>query len=111
MVGKLQEKLALIGSEVREAEDVRERLRCQLNLVKLQTVTLMKQMDERMLEAADIKVDFRAKLQQTRVKKAGTTPRKDGYDSSRSSNSRKPSGSGTDLAKNAAFGALEKKLQ
>ncbi len=89
----------MIANEVKDAEDVRERLRCQLNLVKLQTVSLMKQMDERMLETAEVKIDFRGKLQQTRVKKAGTTPRKDGYESSRSSNSRKPSGSGADLAK------------
>ena len=99
MVSKLKEKLSLIANEVKDAEDVRERLRCQLNLVKLQTVSLMKQMDERMLETAEVKIDFRGKLQQTRVKKAGTTPRKDCYESSRSSNSRKPSGSGADLAK------------
>ena len=84
----------MIGNEVKDAEDVRERLRCQLNLIKLQTVMLMKQMDEKMVETADVKIDFRGKLQQTRIKKAGTTPRKDGDASSRSSNSRKASGSG-----------------
>ena len=55
---------------------------------------LMKQMDDKMVETAEVKIDFRGKLQQTRIKKVGTTPRKDGDVSSRSSNSRKASGSG-----------------
>ncbi|TNV76088.1 hypothetical protein FGO68_gene4860 [Halteria grandinella] len=124
-----KKKLVNITSDVKEAEDVRERLRAHLNLLKLQTVMLMKGMDDKMIEVADVKVDFKAKLSASRVKKPGTTPRKDGSDNSQGNSrapsqtslSRKPSGtvptqqqatvpSGTDLAKKIAE-SQEKKIQ
>ena len=68
----------MINGEVANSEDVKERLSCQLNLLKLQTVIVMKALDERMIEMADTKVDFLSKIKETRFRKANVTPRKDG---------------------------------
>ena len=63
---------------------MRERLKCQFNLVKLQVVMLMSQIDDKVVETTGEKVNFKDRLQKTRVKKqANFTPR-DGGDSSRS---------------------------
>ena len=87
----------MISNEVKDSEDTRDRLRCQVNLMKLQVVTLMKMMDDKMVEHTDEKIDFMGRLKQTKMKRQGTnTPRKEGELSSRNSNvgSRRASGSG-----------------
>ena len=52
----------MIGLEAKDSEDVRERLKCQFNLLKLQVVMIMKQMDDKMIDTADVKIDFKNKL-------------------------------------------------
>ncbi len=51
--------------------------------MKLQVVMLMSQIDDKALAITDEKINFKDRLQKTRVKKSSITPR-DGQDSSRS---------------------------
>ena len=52
----------MVDVELKEAEEVREKLNCQVSLLKLQIIEIMKQMDKKALDAADIKLDFKSKL-------------------------------------------------
>ena len=59
----------MITTELKESEDVRERLHCQLNLLKMQLVMQMKALDDKMVETTDVRIDFRGNLNETRIKK------------------------------------------
>ena len=43
----------MISTEVKDAEDARERMRCHFNLLKLQIVKLMKHMDDKVQQQTD----------------------------------------------------------
>lgn len=47
---------------MRDSEEVREKLICQVNLMKVQIVDQMRKLQERAMEAADIEIDFKAKM-------------------------------------------------
>ncbi len=50
--------------------------------MKLQIITIMQQMDQKSVEVAETKIDFKGKLQKTRIKKSGITPRENAGDQS-----------------------------
>ena len=83
-VKKIKEKLDMISQDVDQQIHVKERLKCQFNLMKLQVVMLMSQIDDKAVAVTDEKVNFKDKLQKTRVKKATSVTPRDGTDSSRS---------------------------
>ena len=74
----------MINNDVEQQSHVRERLKCQFNLMKLQVVMMMSQIDEKVVETTGEKVNFKDRLQKTRVKKQQNVTPRDGTDSSRS---------------------------
>ena len=85
-VKSLQNKLNAIASDSEIQQSLRERLRLQFNIMKYQIVMMMQDMDQKSQEVAETKIDFKGKLQKTRIKKSGITPREGGDQSARSNN-------------------------
>ena len=81
----------MITSEAKDSEDLREKMRCQFNVLKLQVVMTMKKLEEKTLEMSDIKINLTQRLAKSKIKGG---PRGDA--SSRSSNNRTPSDNGGD---------------
>ena len=58
----LKNKFEGLSSEIEQQAALKERLKLQFNLMKLQVVTVMQQMDQKSLEVAEVKIDFKGKL-------------------------------------------------
>eukprot|EP00347_Sterkiella_histriomuscorum_P014338 403361253 len=62
IVAKLNDKLQRVDKELMDSEEVKVKLNCQVNLLKIQVAMLMKQLEERVLETSDIKLDLKQKM-------------------------------------------------
>ena len=59
MLKKMKEKVEDLDKDLRESREVRDKLQCQVNLMKFQVVNLMKELHEEVNSVSDIKVDFK----------------------------------------------------
>ncbi|CDW74502.1 UNKNOWN [Stylonychia lemnae] len=61
-VQKYAQNLQKVEKDLTEADEVRLKLQCQVNLMKTQVAMIMKKLHDRMVDVADIELDFKSKM-------------------------------------------------
>lgn len=55
----LGDKLQRVNKEIQDSEEVKTKLQCQVNLMKLVVAQLMKKLNDKIVDQTDVKLDFK----------------------------------------------------